>query len=99
MTSVAKYVGVVYTILGIFYGFVALFAGLAATINNDAFNVWQSIGLSIAIVAAALLVVPLVSFALGWLHGAIVSIIVNFILQTSSGIEVDVDELAITDKK
>ena len=92
VSSVAKYVGIVQGVLGLVYGIFALFAGFAAVLGEDSFDHAQKVGLSVAVVFGALVVLPVVTFVIGWIYGAVASIIINFFLDTSRGIEIDIEE-------
>lgn len=90
--SVAKYVGVAHAILGVLYGVVALLAGIVAIADTDDLATWQKVLGGVAAALVALVVVPAVAFLVGWLYGTVFALIANFILQTSRGIELDIEE-------
>lgn len=92
VASVAKYVGVAHAILGVIYGFIAMFGGLAVVVEQDQLDVFSKIFASIGAVLIALLVIPGVLFLVGWLYGAVFALIANLILNTSEGIEVDFEK-------
>ena len=92
VSSVAKYVGVAHAILGILYAVVALLAAIVAIADNGDMATWHKVLAGVAATVVALVVVPGVTFLVGWLYGAIFTLIANFILQTSRGIELDVEE-------
>lgn len=92
VSSVAKYVGVAHAILGVVYGVLALFAGIIAVAEYDDISRWQKVLAGVGVGVGALVVIPVVAFIVGWLYGAVFTLIVNFILQTSQGIELDVEK-------
>lgn len=92
VASVAKYVGVAHAILGVIYGFIAMFGGLAVVVEQDQLDVFSKIFASIGAVLIALLIIPGVLFLVGWLYGAVFALIANLILSTSEGIEVDFEK-------
>ena len=91
VASVAQFIGVAQAIWGFALGFVALFGGISAVLTQEHFNVASKIIGSVGVVLFCLVVVPLIAFLFGWLYGAILSLIANLFLHTSSGIELDVD--------
>jgi len=91
VASVARFIGVAQAIWGFAIGFIALFGGISAILTQDGFNVFGKIFGSISVVLFCLVVVPLIAFLFGWLYGAILSIVANLFLHTSSGVELDID--------
>ena len=91
VASVARFTGVAQAILGFAAGFVALFGGISAVLTQDGWNMFERILASIGVVLFCLIVIPLVAFLFGWLYGAVLSLIANLFLHTSTGIELDVD--------
>ncbi len=92
VSSVAKYVGVAHAILGVIYGVVALLAAIVAIADTGDLATWHKVLAGIAATLVAFIVIPGVAFLIGWLYGAVFALIVNFVLQTSRGIELDVAE-------
>ncbi len=92
VASVAKFVGVAQAIWAFIAGFFAMFGGIASVATHDEWDWATKVGASIAVALVALVVVPLVAFLVGWIYGAIVSLIANLFLHTSKGIEIDVEE-------
>lgn len=91
VASIARFIGVAQAIWGFAIGFIALFGGISAILTQDGLNVFGKIFGSISVVLFCLVVVPLIAFLFGWLYGAILSIVANLFLHTSSGIELDID--------
>ena len=92
VASVARFVGVIQSIWAFIFGFFAMFGGLSAVITNDDFGGFEKFFASVAVVVFALVVIPLVGFLIGWIYGAIISLIANLFLHTSNGIELDIEE-------
>lgn len=91
--SFAKFVGFANAILGLIYGILVSFGGVAAVVDQDSWNLLSKIGASIAVVLGALVLIPLVSFVAGWLYGAVVALVSNLFLRTANGIELEVEDL------
>lgn len=92
VASFAKFIGVANAIWVFVAAFFAMFAGFAVVFESDDLNIFGKIGSIIAIVAFALVIVPLFAFFVGWLYGAVVALIANLFLHTARGIELDVEE-------
>ncbi len=91
--SFAKFVGFANAILGLIYGILASFGAVAAIVDQDSWNFFAKVGASIAAVLASLVIIPLVSFLVGWLYGAVLALVSNLFLRTANGIELEVEEL------
>lgn len=90
--SVAKFVGVVNALIAVVVG---LIGGIAATVTylgSGDFGVIETVGLSIAIVGASIVLYPLFMYLIGWLYGALAAIIFNVFVGVSGGIAINVDE-------
>lgn len=92
VASVARFVGVIQSIWAFIAGFFVMFGGVAAVVSNDDWNSAEKFGASVGVVIVSLVVVPAVAFLIGWLYGAIISLIANLFLHTSNGIELDIEE-------
>ena len=53
---------------------------------------------SLAIILTAVILYPLVMFALGWLYGIVVSFIFNVVIGVSGGVGLTVEEERVTKK-
>lgn len=89
--SVAKFIGVAYALIGLIYGFFALFGGMVIVFEQN-YDVFTKIAASFGVVIVGALVIPAIMFLLGWAYGAVFSLVANFVLQGSDGIEIDYEE-------
>ncbi len=92
VTTVARFVGLAQAVFAVVAG---VFIGISSTIaivQSDDLSDWAKIGATVAAWVAALVLYPFVAFVLGWLYGAVVTLIANVFLRTTHGIEVDVEE-------
>ncbi len=87
--SLAKLVGVWQAVIGLIVGIIAAVAGSVSVITNNNYSTGTDILASIGIVIAAIVIYPLIMFVVGWLQGAIIGIIFNFIISGSGGLEID----------
>ena len=92
VASVAKFIGAAYAILGLVYGFIATFPGMAVVITNNDYNTLEKVFASVGVILVLVVVVPLLAFVFGWLYGAILALVGNLFLSTSQGIELDIEE-------
>ena len=92
VASVARFVGVANAVIGFVIGIFVAFGGLVGVLENDSFDTVTKIVSSLGVVLVSLILVPLLAFLYGWLYGAIVSLVANLFLNTSSGIELDIEE-------
>lgn len=92
VASVAKFVGTAHAIWAFIVGFLVLFGGIAAVVEQDGWNVWEKFGGSLAVVIFSVVVFPLIAFLLGWLYGAVLALVANLFLHTAKGIELDVED-------
>lgn len=92
ISSFARYAGVASAILGLVYAVVTMFAGISAVLLHETMSTISKILASVGIVVGSLILIPAIMFALGWLYGAVVALIINLFLNTSKGIELDIEE-------
>lgn len=92
VSSVARFVGVANAVIGFVLGVFVAFGGLVGVVENDSIDTVTKIVASLAVVLASLILVPLLAFLYGWLYGAVVSLVANLFLSTSSGVEIEVEE-------
>ena len=90
--SVAKFVGTVNAVISVVVGLIAAFGAIISLIASNEYNGFEAFGLSVAIIAAGILLYPLVMFFIGWLYGALAALIFNLFVGVSGGITVDVEE-------
>ena len=92
VTSVARFVGVIQAIWAFIAGFFVMFGGIATVVSEKDWNLFAKFGASVGVVVFSLVILPVIAFLIGWLYGAIISLIANLFLHTSNGIEFDIEE-------
>lgn len=99
ITSIGKLVGTVNAILALAIGIVAAITAIITYVSssNDGFFT-ELIG-SVAIGLGALIIYPLIAFALGWLIGVLYAFIFNVVIGVSGGVELTVEEEAVKAKR
>ena len=90
--SVAKFVGTVNAVISVFIGLIASFGAIISLIASNEYGGLEAFGLSVGIIAAGILLYPLIMFFIGWLYGALAALIFNLFTGVSGGITVDVEE-------
>ncbi len=88
--SIGKLVGTVNLIVGLAIGLIASISGTITFLSAEAHTFSQGLLGSLAIILAAVVLYPLVMFALGWVYGVLVSFIFNVVVGVSGGVELTV---------
>lgn len=97
-SSIGRLLGTVNAIVALAAGIISSLVAVAGVVSNQNLSIWQDIGVSMLIVVAGVIVLPILSFIFGWLYGALIGVIWNAILGTSGGLDVSIEETSI-DKK
>lgn len=87
--SFAKVVGVTQAVFGFVYGLVLTLGVTSQAIKSDTGFV-ASLGLSIFVLGLSVVLLPLFGFLLGWVQGAVVALVLNFVFAESNGLELEV---------
>lgn len=90
--TIAKFVGTVNAIISIVVGLIGSFGAIISIVASNEYGAWESFGLSVALLAAGLILYPMLMFFIGWLYGALMALIFNIFVTFSGGITVDVEE-------
>jgi Ca2+/Na+ antiporter len=90
--SIGKFVGTINALIAVVIGMLAAIATSISIMTNNHYGVFETIGLSAAIIAAGILVYPLVMFFVGWLYGILAALVFNLFIGVSGGITMTVDE-------
>lgn len=88
--SIGKLVGTVNLIIGLAVGLVGAIVGLVSYFSVDNYEFFEGLLGAIGIILAAVVLYPLVVFALGWLYGVVAAFIFNVVVGVSGGIELTV---------
>jgi hypothetical protein len=97
--SIGKLFGTVNLIVGLAIGLIAAVAGTVAFFGADTYTFFEGLLGAISIVLTAVVLYPLVAFALGWLYGALIGFIFNVVIGVSGGVELTVDNNGAVVKK
>lgn len=88
--SFAKVVGITQAVFGFVYGLVITLGVTSQAINSDTSFV-ATLGLSVFVLGLSVVLLPLFGFLLGWVQGAVVALVLNFVFAESNGLELEVD--------
>jgi hypothetical protein len=88
--SFAKVVGVAYGLVGLVAGILATIAVSAGAITSTTTFV-HTLGISLWAFGWGVIIYPAIAFAFGWVEGAILAIILNFVFKESKGLQVELD--------
>jgi hypothetical protein len=93
INSLGRLVGTWHAILGFVTSiFVAISATLSFASSTD-YGVFTEVFVSIGIVLASVILIPLFAYLVGWLYGALIGLVLNVVVGTSGGIEIDVEDV------
>ena len=92
--SIGKLIGTVNLIIGLAVGILGAIAGVISYLAYGVDGFLEGLFGSLAIVITAVLLYPLVLFALGWLYGVVFAFIFNVVIGVSGGVG-----LAVTEEK
>ena len=89
--SFAKVVGITQAVFGFVYGLV-LSIGVAAGAINENTSFISALGISVFVIGMSVLLIPFVAFIVGWIQGAIVALILNFVFAESDGLDIVIED-------
>ena len=92
--SFAKVLGFYQATIGLIVGLVVSL-GSAARIFTASSGFLQAFGVSTAVAAFAVIILPALLFVVGWIQGAVLAFFLNIIFRESKGLEIEVTEEAI----
>ncbi len=88
--SFAKVVGITQAVIGFAYGLVLTVAVAANSITASTSFV-KTLGISVFTLGMSVLFLPVIGFVVGWVQGAIVALVLNFVFKESKGLEMEVE--------
>lgn len=90
--SFAKVVGITQAVFGFIYGLL-LTIGVASEAINEDTTVVATLGVSLLTLGMSIVIFPLVAFVVGWIQGAVMALILNFVFQESQGLELEIEDV------
>jgi hypothetical protein len=91
--SLGRLIGTVNGLIAAVVGLIAAVVLSARYIAEANVNVFEGIVVTIGIVAAGVLLYPLVMFAVGWLYGVLIGIVFNAFVGLSGGLELTTEDV------
>ena len=96
VASLGNLVGVWYAIVGLFVGVIS---GISTTVsiidNNPQFSTATDVIVAIGVILGGLVLTPMLFYVWGWLQGAVLAVLFDFVSKHSGGIRVTVDEKSV----
>lgn len=89
--SLGKLIGTWFAIVAFVIGVIAAVATTISVFEQNDFSVLAGVGYAVLISAGWVLLYPLVMFAVGWLQGAILAVVFNFVISGSGGLSLHVE--------
>ena len=93
--SFAHLLGTWNAILGLFLGIAIAISGSITVVNTADYGVLAEVLLVIGVIIGSVVLVPMFSYVVGWLYGAVIASVANLVVSTSGGLELDVEESKI----
>lgn len=96
VASLGNLVGVWYAIVGLFVGVIS---GITTTVsiidNNPQFTTVTDVIIAIGVILGGLVLTPMLFYVWGWLQGAVLAVLFDFVSKHSGGIRLVVDEKSV----
>lgn len=89
--SFAKVVGIYQAVIGFIAGVVISFSVFADSVTASTSWV-KSLGVSVFTLGMSIIFLPLIGYVVGWVQGAVVALILNFVFKESNGLEIEIEE-------
>jgi homoaconitase/3-isopropylmalate dehydratase large subunit len=90
--SVGKFTGTVNLIIALAVGLFGAVIGTITYVTSDSHEAVEGLLGSLAIIIGAVVLYPLVMFAIGWIYGVVAAFIFNVVIGVSGGLELTVKE-------
>ncbi len=90
--SFAKVVAVTQSIIAFVYGAAFTLAVVAGQITEQS-SIVKGLGISIVVFSLAIVLFPVVAYIIGWVQGAIASLILNFVFSESGGLDLEIEDV------
>lgn len=89
--SFAKVVAITQAIIAFVYGTVLTLAVIAGQITEQS-SVVKALGVGIVFFSLAIVILPVLAYIIGWIQGAIASLILNFVFSETGGLEIEIED-------
>jgi hypothetical protein len=90
--SLGRLFGYANAIIALIVGLLASIVTTVSVIANNNYNLFQDVFITIAILVGYVIILPLLAFALAWLYGAVVALVLNVFLGAAEGLDIEVIE-------
>lgn len=96
--SVGKLTGAWAAFFGFIYGVIGGVTASVSIIANNSYTVLQDILVLIAALLFGIIIIPMLLFFLGWLHGAVFALVLDFLMSRTGGLKITVEDSPKTGK-
>lgn len=90
--SLGRLIGTWFAILGLIVGVISAVVSTVSVFANNSYSVLAGIGIAALVVVGWVVLYPIVMFFLGWIQGAILALVFNFVVSGSGGLSVHLEE-------
>ena len=90
--SLGRLIGTYFAILGLIVGVISAVVSTVSVFANNSYGILAGIGIAALVVIGWVVVYPVVMFFLGWVQGAILALVFNFVIAGSGGLSVHLEE-------
>lgn len=97
--SLGRLVGTWAAIVGLIVGVLAAIVSVVSVFANNDYSVLGGVFVSVLIVLGWIVLYPVVMFAFGWIQGAIIGLVFNFVVSGSGGLKIQVEEGSVAPVK
>jgi hypothetical protein len=89
--SFAKVVGITQAVFGFIYGLILTVSVASESITSDTPFV-KALGVSVFTLGMSIILLPLIFFVIGWVQGAVMALILNFVFKESKGLDLEIED-------
>jgi len=95
ISSFGKLVGTWHAIIGLFAGILLAITATITFINTSDTGFFTELFISVGIILGSIILVPLFSYLVGWIYGALIALVLNLVVGTSGGLEIDIEDVKV----
>lgn len=93
--SLGRLIGTWFAIVGLVVGLLSAVVSTVSVFANNSYSILAGIGIGALIVIGWVVVYPVVMYFIGWLQGAILALVFNFVVSGAGGLSVELEETAL----
>ena len=93
--SLGRLVGTWFAIVGLIVGLLSAVVSTVSVFANNSYSIIAGIGIGALIVIGWVIVYPVVMYFIGWIQGAILALVFNFVVSGAGGLSIELEETAL----